>query len=289
MKKRLNRTLPEILSVKDFGCACNSYDIVGDIAIIRLTNNSKACGQSIAETIMTAHKNVKTVMAQTSAVGGEFRLRKLKHVAGEIKTHTVHRESGCQFNVDVEKCYFSPRLSHERIRIAGLVKDGETVVNMFAGVGCFSVLVAKHSNAKKVYSIDINPVAVKFMRENIRVNRAYSKVVPILADAKDLIQDKLSHVADRVLMPLPEKALAYLPYALRALKGGKGWIHYYGFEHARKKEDPVEKVKLKVSKKLNALGVAFEVPFERIVRSIGPNWYQAVLDIRTKPCGKEKQ
>lgn len=95
---------------------CNSYDIVGDIAIAHLPESEEE-SQRIAETILSIHKNVKTVLAQSGGVCGEFRLRGLKYVAGENKTTTFHRESGCLFSVDVEKCYFSPRLSYERLRI----------------------------------------------------------------------------------------------------------------------------------------------------------------------------
>ena len=100
--------------------------------------------QAVADQIMSIHKGVKTVFIQTSRIAGDFRIRDLKLVAGENKTTTKYKESGCVFAVDVEKCYFSPRLLHERSRIAHLVSNGETVVNMFAGVGCFSIIIAKN-------------------------------------------------------------------------------------------------------------------------------------------------
>jgi tRNA (guanine37-N1)-methyltransferase len=280
VKKRLKTLLSEVLPPEEISHIYNSYDIVGDIAIIRLTEESRKYSQIIADTIMKVHKNVRTVLAQTSSVHGDYRLRKLEHIAGEKRTTTVHRESGCLFLVDVDKCYFSPRLFYERMRIAKLVRDGETVVNMFAGVGCFSLVIAKHSNAAKIYSIDINPIAVQYMRENVKLNRAFGRVIPIKGDAKEIILKMLHGVADRVLMPLPEKALEYMPYALLALKEGGGWIHYYDFEHASKGENAVEKVKLKVAQRLKSLGVRFEIPFGRIVRTTGPNWYQIVLDIK---------
>lgn len=283
MKRRLKDILSNFIPEKNLAYIYNSYDIVGDIAIIRLTEESKKYSKIIAEAILKIHKNVKTVLAQTSAVSGDFRLRKLEHIAGENKTTTFHRESGCQFSVDVAECYFSPRLFFERMRIAKLVKNGEVVVNMFAGVGCFSIIIAKYSKAQKVYSIDINPAAYQFMQENIRVNGVFGKVVPMLGDAKDVIQTKLSKLADRVLMPLPEKALEYLPYAILALKNNGGWIHYYDFEHAKRNENPVEKVKLKVVEKLQSLTTTFEIRYGRIVRSTGPNWYQIALDILLTP------
>lgn len=176
MRKRLRKLLSDILPPEDLANVYNSYDIVGNVAIMRLTEASQRYGQAIAEAIMAGHRNVRTVLAQTSPVYGDFRLRKLVYVAGENKTTTVHKESGCLFAVDVEKCYFSPRLFYERMRIAKLIKNGEVVVNMFAGVGCFSIIIAKHSNPEKVYSIDVNPAAILCLQENIRLNRVYGKV-----------------------------------------------------------------------------------------------------------------
>ena len=279
MRKRLRKTLSNVLYPEDIGKIYNSFDIVGDIAIIKLPSTSSVSPQTAAKAIMTRHRNVKTVLLQTSPVAGDLRLRRLTHVAGENKTSTVHREFGCLFSVDVARSYFSPRLSHERIRIAGIVKPNETVVNMFAGVGCFSIIIAKKVNTSKVFSIDVNPAAIKFMQENIRLNRVYGKVIPLLGDAKEIINSRLQRVADRVLMPLPEKAREYLPYAVSALKTSGGWIHYYGFEHATKAENPLEKAKLKVASTLDASGVNFEVPFVRVVRSTGPNWFQLVADV----------
>jgi len=256
---------------------------VGCIAIIRVPSASLERAQSMAEAIMNSRKSVKTVLAQVSPVDGDFRLRRLRHVTGENKTSTVHRESGCLFSVDVANCYFSPRLSYERLRVARLVKSSETVVNMFAGVGCFSILIAKQANPVKVFSIDVNPVAIEFMQENIRLNRVYGTVVPLLGDSKAVISSRLQGVADRVLMPLPEKALEYLPAAVSALKPSGGWIHVHVFEHAAKTESPIEKVKLKLTEALASLSIDFEVPLIRVVRSTGPNWFHIVADVHLPP------
>lgn len=257
----------------------NSYDVVGDIAILRLSEASEKYCEVIAKTVMNVHRNVRTVLVQAGSVHGSFRTREFRHVTGESSVVTTHVEAGCTFSVDVSKCYFSPRLSYERMRIARLVRDEEVVVNMFAGVGCFSLLISKHSNAAMVYSIDANPSAFYYMRENVRMNGAYGKVIPMLGDAKEIIEAKLRHLADRVLMPLPDKALEYLPCSLLTLKKTGGWVHCYCFEHGRKRVDAIEKAELKVAQKLADLRAAFDVPLGRVVRSTGPNWYQVVLDI----------
>jgi len=259
-----------------------SYDVVGDIAVIRVPGSLQHRREVIAEAIMQTHKRVKTVLCQTGPISGDFRLRKLELVAGEKKTETVHREYGCVFKVDLEACYFSPRLSYERMRIARLVQPDEVVVNMFAGVGCYSIISVMHSKAQKIFSIDINPVAVQCMQENVRLNKVEERVISVQGDAKRVIEEKLRSVANRVLMPLPERAYEYLDYAVLTLKPVGGWIHYYDFEHAKKSENPIEKIESKVCRRLQEFNVNFEVPFRRIVRGVGPNWFQIVLDIVVK-------
>ena len=257
-----------------------SYDIVGDIAIIRVPESLEHRSGIVARAIMRIDKHVKTVLRQASPVSGNFRLREFEFVAGERKTETVHKEFGCLFKVDLRQSYFSPRLSYERMRIARQVEPFEFVVNMFAGVGCFSIFIAKHSRAVKVYSIDINAAAMYYHRENIRLNKVEGTVEPVLGDAKEIIEERLEGIADRVLMPLPERAYEYLECARSALKPRGGSIHYYGFEHADKGEDPIERMKKKVSQKLSHICSRFEIPSARIVRTTGPRWYQIVLDIR---------
>ncbi len=279
LTKRFRDELSPKLDSQEIAKVYTSFDIVGDIAIIKTSNDDNVNAQAVAEQIMVIHKGVKTVLIQTSPIFGDFRVRQLKLLIGENKTVTKHKESGCVFSVDVEKCYFSPRLLGERSRIANLVKPGESAVNMFAGVGCFSVIIAKTVPGSFVFSIDVNPIAVQYMKENIRINRVFGKVIPLLGDSKEIIKDNLQGKADRVLMPLPEKALEYLPYALYALKKQGGWIHYYDFQHAVGDEDPIEKTKLKVAEKLDSIGVGYVFGGSRLVRSIGPNWYQTVLDI----------
>jgi tRNA (guanine37-N1)-methyltransferase len=278
LRKRLRDKLSEALPSEQLRKVYNSYDIIGDLAIIKHNNIQNP--EAVAKQIMDVHRNIKTVLTPVTRITGDFRVRELRLLAGENKTSTTHKESGCTFKVDVEKCYFSPRLSHEHLRIAKLVKSGETVVNMFAGVGCFSIIIAKTQSKTKIYSIDVNPTAVQCMDENVRINQVCDSVFPILGDAKDIIQTQLQGVADRVLMPLPEKALEYLPYSLSALKHTGGWVHYYDFQHAPGKEDPVEKTKLKVAEKLDRIGISYVFANSRVMRPTGPNWYQTVIDIK---------
>jgi tRNA (guanine37-N1)-methyltransferase len=256
-----------------------SYDVVGDVAVIRIPDALSRRAKEIAIEVAKDNKHVKTVLRQTSPVTGDLRLRQLEWLFGERRTETIHKEFGCVFKIDPAKCYFSPRLSFERMRIAKQVKPDEVIVNMFAGVGCFSIVIAKYARPRIVFSIDVNPHAIRYIKENIALNKVRYVVEAIMGDAKDIVTNRLQNVADRVLMPLPEKAYDYLDYALTALKLEGGTVHYYDFVHAGKYEDPVEKVKQKASEKMLGLGVSFKFREGRIVRPVGPRWYQVVLDM----------
>jgi tRNA (guanine37-N1)-methyltransferase len=280
LRKRLREKLSVTLPAETLSKIYNSFDVIGDIAIIKIPPSNISSAEKVAKKIMAVHRNIRTVLTPVTPIAGDFRVRELRLLAGESKTNTIHKESGCIFMVDVAKTYFSPRLSFEHQRIASLVKRSETVVNMFAGVGCFSILIAKTVSPVKVYSIDINPTALECMEKNVKINKVQDNVFPILGDSKDIISSQLGGLADRVLMPLPEKALEYLPYALSALKPSGGMIHYYDFQHAPGKENPIMETKTIVSKKLDDLGVSYMFANSRVMRPTGPNWYQTVLDIQ---------
>jgi tRNA (guanine37-N1)-methyltransferase len=279
-KNNLSRLLDAKLRSEELKLVYKSYDIIGDIAVIRVPKKLAHQSTIIAEAILQLHNNVKAVWRQSSAVSGRFRLRKLEYLVGESRTLTAYKEHGCIFSVDLKNCFFSPRLSHERMRIARLIHEDEVILNMFAGVGSFSIIIAKHSQADRVYSIDVNPAAVGFMRENILLNHVLNRVIPIEGDSKTIIKERLRKTADRILMPLPEKAFEYLDYGIEALKPEGGWVHYYDFEHAGKGESAVSKVEAKVSQKLLLMGVSFSIPFSRIVRDTGPRRQQVVLDVQ---------
>lgn len=279
MKANLKKALADKLEPNELDQLYKSYDVIGDVAVVRVPELLTGYSELIAQTVMQTHKEVKSVWRQTSSVSGDYRLRNLQFILGKKSTQTRYKEHGCIYETDLQKTYFSPRLSFERLRIAKLVQESETIVNMFAGVGCYSIAIAKYSKAKTVYSIDVNPLAFGFLVENVRLNKVENTVVPLQGDAKTVIQNELQNIADRVLMPLPELAYEYLDCAVFALKSEGGWIHLYDFVYAKKDENPVKKAEQKVSEKLSKLCKDFSIKFGRVVRPIGPHWYQVVVDI----------
>ncbi|MFH0848054.1 MAG: hypothetical protein V1857_00945 [archaeon] len=170
---------------------------------------------------------LKTILQQTEESSGELRTRRLDWLFGKRRTCTLHSENGCRFAVDLASTYFSPRLLHERARIAALVgsrRDRETVINMFSGVGCFSIQIAKASPASIVYSININPDAVRYMLKNVRINKVEGKVVVMLGDSRRLTGEFLTGRTDRVLLPMPETSLLYVHAATMTIRKAGAWF-----------------------------------------------------------------
>jgi tRNA (guanine37-N1)-methyltransferase len=270
---RLIRAALERAGVGGADRVSSGVDVVGDIAIVRLAGFSASEKQKIARAILEEMKNVGVVLEQEGGIEGEFRLRKLAHLAGERRTTTVHRENGCAFRVDVAKTYFSPRLSTERLRIAGLARRGERVLNMFAGVGPFSIAIAKVAGAK-VTSCEVNEAAAELHEVNDRLNKVENLVTVIHGDAAGL-PGALEERFDRILMPHPSASNRYLPAALSLAKG-RGTIHYY--RHVLGKDE--EEAAAVLRRELEGLlpeGARFE---SRRVREVGPRWVEMAADIR---------
>ena len=270
---RLIRAALEKAGVEDAGRASAGVDVVGDIAIVRLTGFKAREKKRAAEALLTELKNVRVVMEQEGGIEGEYRLRKLNHLAGERRTLTVHRENGCAFRVDVAKCYFSPRLSTERLRVAERVGPAERVLNMFAGVGPFSILIAKRAGAR-VESCELNSFAAKLHEENNRLNRVERLVSVRNADAAELPGLTKSKF-DRILMPHPSEADRFLPTALKLAKRGAR-IHYYRHVLGEDEAEGARRLREELSGLLPPRA-RFTV---RRIREVGPRWLEMAAEIR---------
>ena len=273
----LKKALENILSPSESEELFSSFDQVGEIIVLRIPDSLKSKKKIIGKTLLEQVKTTRSVFYQSSPVEGEFRTRNLEILAGEDNTETEYKESGCRFLVDVEKAFFSPRLSTERERIANLTHDGEIIINMFGGIGMFSILAAKVSKCT-VYNIDINPNASLLCEKNIELNKLKGKIISLNGDSVKIIQDKLQNLADRVLMLLPERSDEFLETAILATKNN-GVIHYYSHIHADKKQDAV---KFSEEHYLNTSKVESKILNSRIVRPVGPRFYQTVVDVQIK-------
>jgi len=231
-----------------------SYDIIGSrekaVAIIEIPDELKNKEKEIAEKILKRHKNVKSVLKKISSRKGIFRTREYEFLLGDKNTEIIHLEHGCRLKLDPQKAYFSSREGTERLRISKIVKPRETVLVMFAGIGPYSVIIAKkQSKINKIVSIEINPIAFEYMKENIRLNRLGEKIIPILGDVKEKCKDWIGK-CDRVIMPLPKDAWNFFDIAYKCLKKKGGFIHLYTIENENTVEDKVKKTINTLKKKI---------------------------------------
>ena len=271
----LKKALEGVLSQKESEELISAFDQIGEIIIVRIPDSLMQKKKIIGKTLLEEVKIAKSVFYQASAVEGDFRTRNLEILAGEDNTKTEYKEFGCKFTVDVENAFFSPRLSTERERIANLIQNDETMINMFAGVGMFSIMAAKKKKCT-VYSIDINPVAANLCEKNIKQNKLAGKVFSINGDASEIIKEQLSDKSDRTLMLLPERSDEFLESAINATKNG-GIIHYYSHIHADKKS---EAGRLSEEHYLQVTPVQSKILGSKIVRAVGPRYYQTVVDVK---------
>ena len=271
-RKSFEDLLRERLSEEELRHVRWSFDMVGDIAIIEVPAELEHRKQDIAGALMEAHRNIKAVFRKKSEVRGEARVRALEHLAGEGRSETLHREHGLMLKLDVTKVYFSPRLAYERQRVLKQVKDGEVIVDLFAGIGPFALLFAKYRRVK-VYAIDINPEAIRYLKENIALNKLRGEVVPMLGDAREVAP---RGIASRVVMNLPKSSDAFLDLAFEVLGQGGGVVHYYTIapeEELWSKARLAHSVARRMGRKVKLLE-------KRVVRTYSPRNYHVVFDLK---------
>lgn len=258
-----------------------AYEIIGDIAVLddktddgedNISNEQDV--SKTADAILKAHSAVKTVLLSKGPISGEFRTRDLEFIAGENKTETVHKEYGCKYKVDLGRAYFTPRLSTERHRILSQIQNEDTVIDMFAGVGPYSILIAKSAKPAQVIANDKNKAAVELLNENILLNKV-SNVTALNEDAA-VLSENYAGAGDHVIMNLPHNACDFLDTAVTICKPG-GIIHYYAMTSDDDLFDgSIELIRTAAEKQ----GRDIEVVEKRNVRSYAPHQYNICLDVR---------
>ncbi len=225
LKANLSGKLPEEL----IEIVPSSFDVLGSkgdaVAIIEIPEEVSAYEIVIAETLMSIHKNIKSVLAKTSERYGELRLRDYRVLAGDLDTEIIHKESGCRFKLDPQVTYFSARESSERERICSQITGPEDVLVMFSGVGPFPICIAKHHKDVRCWAIELNQEAHEFCEENIRLNKVQDRVTAIQGDVITVCPS-LGMEFDRVLTPLPKGAHLFLDITIPLVKQG-GILHFY--------------------------------------------------------------
>lgn len=268
----LKEILKDKLSEPELRILRRGFEIIGDIAIVEIPEELLSKKDLIAEAILSKHRHIKTILRKSGQVDGVYRVAGYEIIYGG-ETETIAKEYGCRFFVDPTKVYYSSRLSTERERVAKLVKDGERVLVMFAGVGPFAILIAKISKAKDVIGIELNKVAAEYFRRNVKLNKV-ENVTVLEGDVAEIVP-KLEGRFDRVLMPAPYSAEKFV-YLLKGKVKKGGFVHYYTFES----ENFERELPKKVEEIFLENGIAAKVVFMRRCGNFAPYVNRYVLDLQ---------
>lgn len=249
----------------------SGWQILGDIIVVNIPEELETKKIKVAEALLSMYPKCKSVLRDLG-IEGPFRQPKKELLLGN-GTETVHKEHGCFFKQDVTRVMYSKGNLEERKRMSKLGK-GEIIVDMFAGIGYFSIPMAVHSRPRQITSIEINPESFAFLEENIRLNQVEDIIVPIFGDCSKHTPEGM---ADRVLMGYVGTTHHFLKPALKALKKSGGILHY----HETVPEDlaktrPEERVK----KAAGSLGRNVEILETRRIKKYSPGVLHVVVDAR---------
>lgn len=241
-----------------------SFDVIGKIAVLKFKAEKLKEKRKKARELIEKHKNIKTVVEKIERVKGRLRTIRTKHLAGIKTLETLHKENRCVFKVNIEKCYFSPRLSNERMEIARQVKRNEKILVMFSGVAPYAIVIAKLARPKKIIAIEVGKESCRYARENIKLNKL--KNIEIIQGNVKKIIPKLKAKRerfDRIVMPRPQLKDSFIEQALLVSKNKKGRnkrtiINYYDFckeDELAKIIEKIEEEAKKQKKKIRILNV----------------------------------
>ena len=219
-----------------------AFDVFGNIAIAKFPKGFKLTEKKkFANKILKDNNSIKTVLEKVGKFSGRLRKMQTKYVTGEKTKEVLYKENSCVFRFNIDKTYFSSRLSNERKEIASEIKKGDNVLVMFAGVAPFSIVIAKNSKAEKVYSNEINREANKYTKLNIELNKVKDKVELLSGDIKKVVETAQCPRFDVVVMPRPQLKDTFLEQAFKVSKKNTR-IYYYDFC----KEDEVDSITIKI-------------------------------------------
>ena len=256
--------------------------MIGDVAIVRIQERLADRGGEIGRAVFEFYSQARTVL-KINEIAGELRQPRVEYLAGERKTETVHKEYGCLYSLDAAKLMFCLGNSLERMRTALRVRRWETVVDMFAGIGQFSIPVAVISRPRAVHAVELNPEAYGYLVRNIELNKVDGVVHPYVGDCREIVPQSLSGVADRVIMGFLRGTEKALPAALAALRDVGGIIH---FHELAERNDWLEQLFSTIKSRAESLGYSVEMVSSRAVKSYSGRLIHGAVEVFAKPPKK---
>ena len=277
-KKKLMEELEGELEQSDLKLLPGGFQTLGKVIIIKLKPELMNNKEIIGEAYLKLLPYIRSVYLNRGKIEGDFRTpEQIEYLSGEKDPIVEHKEHGVIYNLDITKIMFSQGNLRERKHLASLVKKDEIVVDMFAGIGYFSLPIGKLSDAKKVYSIELNPLAFQYLKENVKLNDLEGIIEPILGDSKEEVL-KLSKEgvrADRIIMGVFPAPKNFIPEALSVAKEDGATFHYEGVRD----EEEFMSLFNEFDRVAKAQGFTSRLKSHRFVKSYGPHLYHVVMDI----------
>jgi tRNA wybutosine-synthesizing protein 2 len=261
LSKKLKVPNPELLP--------RGYQEIGDIIVLRLKQIHEPYEKEIVKAV---HELTGKRVAVWKEVKGELRKPEIKVYFGDGVT--VRKEYDCVFKLDITKVMYSKGNVGEKGRLLKLVKDGEKILDMFAGIGYFSIILAKHRNVT-IHAIEKNIDAYFFLVDNIYLNHVYN-ITPLFGDNREVIPllKQKGESYDRILMGYLPSSQKFLDYALMVAENTTIHLH-----EVLKKED-IEDFKKHIINRIEEKKFSAEILNIRNVKSYAPHRYHVVFDIK---------
>ena len=281
LKDKLKGRLQEKISEEQLAKLPSGYQKIGDIIVLNLPIKFNNFKKEIGQAVLEICKNIKvrTVCNKFGEIKGQFREPQIEVIAGEQNTLTIHTENNCKFKFDVRKVMFAKGNLSERIRIARQVKKNEIIIDMFAGIGYFTIPIGKIAKPQKIYSIELNPVSFNFLKENIKINHI-NNVEAINGDCREEIEKllKIGNKADRIIMGYLPHQREFLPWAFKIIKK-KGILHYEDLINNDKEKEDIERVVKEIGEVARNFGFKIKLLLAKKVKSYKPKVDHYVFDV----------
>ncbi|TGC09225.1 class I SAM-dependent methyltransferase family protein [Methanolobus halotolerans] len=266
LKDRLRDLIPET----DLELAPSGWQILGDIIVVNIDARIEDHKSLIAEKLLDMYPSCRTVVRDLG-IEGQLRRPRRELIAGSF-TETIHKENKCLFKLDVTKVMFSKGNLYEK-KLMSSVGSDETIVDMFAGIGYFSIPIAVHACPLKIISIELNPESFAYLRENVSLNKVDNIIEPLDGDCAELTPQG---IADRVIMGYVGTTHHYLQYGIRAIKKKGGMLHYHETTPESLVFDrPVSRIKEAALRE----GRRVEIRDCRRVKKYSPGVWHVVVDV----------
>ena len=255
------------------------YQRLGRVLLLRLPETLRPYFAEIGAA-WQAELGVATVLAVSGPVSGEFRTPQVERIAGgETETEVV--EHGIRWRFDAARIMFAAGNRTERLRVGRIVRAGETVVDLFAGIGYFAIPAARPGHASRVVAVEKNPVALEYLRANVVLNSVADRVEIMAGDNRTV--PLTVGQADRVVLGYLPSAVPWVRRALGLVRPAGGWIHVHTVADSR---DACERARDEVDRAISDAGGTVLDPLRpREVKPYGPGRTHVVVDARVAPPG----